>query len=125
MNFTTNDELAFNIFCAFKSIKLHLTDMKYDCVKYNFKVHCDIDAFLKSNLKSVCHVLLKKYKEDIKYLFLSNLVVNDNLNVFDVVGDEANKIYLEWVERISNINELFDNELFIIKREYFRKYANN
>ena len=119
MNFTTNDELAFNVFCVFKSIKLHLTDVKYDCLKYNFKVHCDVNAFLKSNLKSVCHVLLKKYKEDIKYLFLSNLIVNDNLNVFDVVGDDANKIYLEWIDRISNINELFDKELLNVKREYF------
>lgn len=112
---------AFEAFKLYLALKNHFSKSSYDYFKYHGKVTAKIESFYKRKdrffFEKLAHI--KNSKEILDY-FVANYV--ELKNVKGVwVGDlksVGEKNYLNWVDRLENLTEIFTQDLTLITENY-------
>lgn len=99
---------AFETFVDYQAIKRHLTS-KYDYFQYNGKVKASFENF--QSRKDVYHFHKLSKKKEKHNMLISNLIVNTNLWIGDIVSDEGYERYLNWKSRIDSLSYHFKIQL--------------
>lgn len=125
VRYNKDEQLAFELFCTFKSIKLHFEQDNYDCIRYKFKTNCKIEDWSKSKLKPICFTLKRALGDNFKYFALANILVYQSCTLFDLKNVQSARIYKEWQERVVNLENTFRTELSLIEKNDFEPSVNS
>lgn len=93
-------ESAFVAFVDYLAIKRHFTST-YDYFKYNGKTKASRDSFIARKDAYQFHLLSKT--RDYKNLILSNIIIDPNTWVGDMLDKGGTDIYLDWKRRTDSI----------------------
>lgn len=85
----------------FRAIKFHFTQDKYDFVKYHGKVSGDTIANKQKFMadKSRYHYSRLGKHADPEGLLVANFIKNPKSYIIDIVNDEGQRVYDDWVSR--------------------------
>jgi len=111
---------SFNTYVKFLALKKHFTTDGYDYFKYNGKVRANFDTFMSRN-DAYSFAKLSK-KDDPHGLILSNLLINKNIWVRDLLDSEGEARYTNWRKRIESLGYIFKSELAHLDDEYKRNF---
>ena len=111
---------SFNTYVKFLALKKHFTTDSYDYFKYNGKVRANFDTFMSRN-DAYSFAKLSK-KEDPQGLILSNLLINKNIWVRDLLDSEGEARYTNWRKRVESLGYIFKSELAHLNDEYKRNF---
>lgn len=89
------------------AIKRHFTNEKYDYFKYNGKVKCSAESFMKRNDRFTFKRIEKKYEGEMTDYFVANLVEDSN----GWVGDLREEVYMGWKKRTQALTYTFRTDL--------------
>lgn len=117
---------AFEAFTLFTALKMHFNSKSYCYFKYNGKIKITQDSFNKRNDKINFYRLAKK--KDVKELIISNLLINSNIWVTELLLPEAENNLKKWQQinqsllytfkqNISNLSNDLE-ELLMVKDQY-------
>lgn len=87
----------YDCYCAYLGLKQHFTRPSYDFFKYNGKVSASESTFQVRN-DYFKFVKLSKHQDPVG-LILSNLVVNQNAWIGDILSPEGDEVYAGWSKR--------------------------
>ena len=97
---------AYDAYKIYHALKLHFTS-DYDYNKYNGKANVSVDSFLKRNDRPFFGRVSRKYKDDTKDFFISNIIVNPK----GWVGNFNDENYLNWKKRHQSLKYNYNSEL--------------
>ena len=103
---------GYEAFATFQALKLHFTQKSYDYFKYNGKSNVSIDAFENRKDKYYYYKLSRKYtdKDDFVNLTVSNLLQKENLWVADLLTEEAEVNYRNYLKSLQSLSYIFEND---------------
>jgi hypothetical protein len=103
---------GYETFGIFQALKLHFTQKSYDYFKYNGKSRVSIDSFENRKDKYYYYKLSRKYpdKDDFVNLTVSNLLQKENLWVADLMQEEAEVNYREYLKVLQSLSYTFEND---------------
>jgi|TARA_X000000950_G_scaffold60719_1_gene73763 hypothetical protein len=110
----------FNAYVKFLALKKHFTTDNYDYFKYNGKVRANRETFMSRNDAYSFAKLAKK--DDPQGLILSNILINKNIWIRDLLDSEAEARYTNWRKRIESLGYIFKSELAHLNDEYKRNF---
>jgi len=105
---------AIDAYKIYLGIKNHFTLDKYDYIKYNRKVNVSYDSFLKRRDKIFFAKLgnrKDKYWED---FLVANMIHDPKIWVGELLSDECENRYKEWVKKKQSLTYVFTNEMSFI-----------
>ena len=111
---------SFNTYVKFLALKKHFTTDNYDYFKYNGKVRANYETFMSRNDAYSFAKLAKK--DDPQGLILSNLLINKNIWVRDLLDSEGEARYTNWRKRIESLGYIFKSELVHLNDEYKQNF---
>jgi hypothetical protein len=111
---------SFNAYVKFLALKKHFTTDNYDYFKYNGKVRANYETFM-SRSDAYSFAKLAK-KDDVQGLILSNLLINKNIWVRDLLDSEGEARYMNWRKKIESLGYVFKSELAHLNDEYKRNF---
>ena len=109
------NEESFNAYVKYLAMKKHFTTDGFDFHKYNGKVRASFDSFRARNDAYYFAKLIKE--EDWQNVLLSNMILNPNAWIRDIVED-GEKNYLEWKKKIDSLGYIFKSELSYLNEDY-------
>ena len=92
----------------FNALRLHFNDEKYNYFKYNGKTKC---KFVPENQFYVFQKLEKRYGENIQDFYVANFLENPKLWIHDLLGQECDDIYKEWLRKNQSLTYHFKSIL--------------
>ena len=98
----------FEAYKTYIALKKHFTSESYDYFKYNGKLKLNQDNFLKRRDKFFYEKLARK--NDLVNFLLSNLVLNPNIWIRDLLNDSAEQNYTSWLKRIQSLTYTISEE---------------
>jgi hypothetical protein len=103
---------GYETFGIFQALKLHFTQKSYDYFKYNGKSRVSVDSFENRKDKYYYYKLSRKYpdKDDFINLTVSNLLQKENLWVADLMQEEAEVNYREYLKVLQSLSYTFEND---------------
>ena len=103
---------GYETFGIFQALKLHFTQKSYDYFKYNGKSRVSVDSFENRKDKYYYYKLSRKYpdKDDFVNLTVSNLLQKENLWVADLMQEEAEVTYREYLKVLQSLSYTFEND---------------
>lgn len=112
---------GFEAYRLFLSIQLHFNNDQYDFIKYGGNVNASKDAFECRKDKLNFYKLSRKYNyEELKNFLVSNFVYRDIGRSYDLMRDEADKIYKEWLKNTQSINYVFNQDINYLSEKTLR-----
>lgn len=111
---------SFNAYVKFLALKKHFTTDSYDYFKYNGKVRANRETFMSRN-DAYSFAKLAKH-DDPQGLILSNLLINKNVWVRDLLDSEGEARHTNWRKRIESLSYIFKSELAHLNDEYKRNF---
>lgn len=103
-------EQAFQAYKLYLALKRHFTTDSYDFFKYGGKVNTSAAAFAGRNDINYFRKLAKH--NDPKGLLISNLIVDPNKWIGDIVGNaDSEQIYVRWLRRQQSITYTLQSAL--------------
>jgi hypothetical protein len=111
---------SFNAYVKFLALRKHFTTDNYDYFKYNGKVRANYETFM-SRSDAYSFAKLAK-KDDVQGLILSNLLINKNIWVRDLLDSEGEARYMNWRKKIESLGYVFKSELAHLNDEYKRNF---
>ena len=111
---------SFNAYVKFLALRKHFTTDNYDYFKYNGKVRANYETFMSRNDAYSFAKLAKK--DDVQGLILSNLLINKNIWVRDLLDSEGEARYMNWRKKIESLGYVFKSELAHLNDEYKRNF---
>ena len=111
---------SFNAYVKFLALKKHFTTDNYDYFKYNGKVRANYETFMSRNDAYSFAKLAKK--DDPQGLILSNLLINKNIWVRDLLDSEGEARYINWRKKIESLGYVFKSELAHLDDEYKQNF---
>jgi hypothetical protein len=111
---------SFNAYVKFLALKKHFTTDNYDYFKYNGKVRANYETFM-SRSDAYSFAKLAK-KDDVQGLILSNLLINKNIWVRDLLDSEGEARYMNWRKKIESLGYVFKSELAHLNDEYKQNF---
>tara|TARA_A100001015_G_scaffold270936_1_gene324036 strand:+ start:790 stop:1395 length:606 start_codon:yes stop_codon:yes gene_type:complete len=111
----------FNAYVKFLALKKHFTTDNYDYFKYNGKVRANRETFMSRNDAYSFAKLAKK--DDPQGLILSNILINKNIWIRDLLDSEGEARYTNWRKRIESLGYIFKSELAHLNDEYKRNFV--
>ena len=100
--------------CLYRAIKLHF-NTDYDFIKYNGKVRYPVSSFNINKQRYVYDKLAKKYSdEELKQFYLANFVNNESIWIQDLLCNEAQDVYTQFIKRKQALSYTFENDLLNI-----------
>ena len=103
------NEESFNWYVKYLAMKKHFTTDGYDYHKYNGKIRASYDKFRTRNDAYFFEKL--SHKEDPQGLMLSNMVLNPNVWIRQIVEDEGEERFVEWQRKMQSLSRIFTNDL--------------
>lgn len=103
----------YEAYTMYLGLKMHFTQDKYDYFKYNGKVRANPLSFDTRKDKYFFYKLSKK--EDLLNFYVSNMIIKPNIWAGDLLQDQAEKTYLDWLKRQQSLSYHFEiqtRELF-------------
>lgn len=100
---------GYDAYQLYLGIKLHFYS-DYDFVKYNGKVKADLPSFLKRNDKFHFAKLSRKYKDELKDFYISQLSFKD-MWAGEMMEPESHKRYIEWKKRRQKLSYMFETDV--------------
>ena len=116
---TLASDEPFNAYVKFLALKRHFTT-DYDFIKYNGKVRANRETFMSRN-DAYSFAKLAKH-DDPQGLILSNLLINKNVWVRDLLDSEGEARHTNWRKRIESLGYIFKSELAHLNDEYKRNF---
>ena len=110
----------FDAYVQFLALKRHFTT-DYDYFKYNGKVRANRETFMSRNDAYSFAKLANK--DDPQGLILSNLLINKNVWVRDLLDSEGEARHTNWRKRIESLGYIFKSELAHLNDEYKRNFV--
>lgn len=101
---------GFEAYKLYTALRLHFTT-NYDYFQYKGKTHVTQSSYLTHKNKYSFEKVAKKYNKDLPSFFLSNMVENPKIWIFDMGSSESNDIYVDWLKRTQSLSYLFENEI--------------
>lgn len=102
---------AFDTFGLYIAIKNHFTQKSYDFFKYGGKTRINKETFLCRKDKYQFQKLCRLYDaEEMRTFLVANFLQGDGW-VGDLLHDEAEKVYRDFVKRQQSLSYLFANDL--------------
>lgn len=117
---TLVSDQSFNAYVKFLALKKHFTTDNYDYFKYNGKVRANYETFMSRN-DAYSFAKLSK-KDDPEGLILSNLLINKNIWVRDLLDTEGETRYINWKKKIESLSYIFKSELAHLNDEYKQNF---
>ena len=111
---------SFNAYVKFLALKKHFTTDNYDYFKYNGKVRANYETFM-SRSDAYSFAKLAK-KDDFEGLILSNILINKNIWVRDLLDSEAEARHMNWRKKIESLGYVFKSELAHLDDEYKQNF---
>lgn len=106
-----NEAGGYEAFTLYHGLKLHFSG-KYDFIKYNGKTNVNKDQFMLRKDKFSFYKLSRKYKrEELFGFYISNLLINTNIWVGDLMQDEADQEYKRWLKTQQSLTYIFEQNL--------------
>lgn len=101
---------AYEAYTNYLSLKNHFTKKGYDYFKYNGKVRTNPAAFESRSDKLFFQKLAKH--PDVIHFLVANFLENDKAWIRDIAyGEDAKRIYQEWLRRTQSLTYNFKNDL--------------
>ena len=103
---------GFDAYRLYLGIKLHFNTEDYDFIKYNGKVKADLNSFIKSKRNDKFHFakLSRKYKEELKDFYISQLSFKD-MWAGEMLEPESHKRFTEWKKRRQRLSYQFETDV--------------
>ncbi len=112
---------GFDVYKEYIGLKLHFKSSNYDYSTYG-KVNAKIESYNKRNDRYWFERLAAKYKpSEIKNFFIANFLADDTLWSKDLVNEECEIMYSEWIKRTEGIRHTFYVDCCNI-RNYLEKH---
>lgn len=106
-----NEAGGYEAFTLYHGLKLHFSG-KYDFIKYNGKTNVNKDQFMLRKDKYSFYKLSRKYKrEELFGFYISNLLINTNIWVGDLMQDDADQEYKRWLKTQQSLSYIFEQNL--------------
>lgn len=107
---------GYETFGIFQALKLHFTQKSFDYFKYNGKSRVSVDSFENRKDKYYYYKLSRKYtdKDDFINLTVSNLLQKENLWVADLMQEEAEVNYRNYLKVLQSLSYIFENDCKLI-----------
>jgi hypothetical protein len=102
-------------------MKKHFTTDGYDYHKYNGKIRASYDKFRTRNDAYFFEKLSRK--EDPQGLMLSNMIVNPNAWIRQIVEDDGEEKYIEWQRKIQSLSRIFATDLEKLDDNYQANFS--
>lgn len=100
---------AFESYKAYLAIKQHFHQRSYDYFKYGGKVSVKQQTFESRRDKYLFQKLSKK--KDVEGFLIANFVEKDTSWIRDMLCEEGEAIYNQWLKRQQSITYLFESDL--------------
>lgn len=110
------NEKSFNLYVNYLAIKKHFTTKSYDYHKYNGKVRASFEKFVTRPDVYFFHKLSKMEKP--VDVLLSNMIVNPNSWIRDIVEETGEANYLQWQKRMDSLSYIFKSDLNKLNDNY-------
>lgn len=101
---------------TYLALKMHFTQKNYDFIKYNGKVKTDPSSFETRNDRFYFSKLAKK--KDLKNYLIANLINNPNKWIGELLEEECEKKYFDYMSRRQALTYNFNNEITKLKENF-------
>lgn len=106
-----NDLGGFESYSLYYALRLHFNGT-YDYVKYHGKTNVTKDAFSRRKDKYSFYKLSRKYnKDELFEFYLSNFVRNPQLWITDLLQEDADSVYKNWLKKQQALSYFFEQDL--------------
>lgn len=103
---------AYDTFCLYLALKNHFTRDSYDFFKYHGKTHATKESFMNRRDRLQFQRLSKRYTADqMRDFLVANFLHDDKIWVGNLLEDEAETRYHEYMKRKQSLSYMFNNEL--------------
>jgi hypothetical protein len=99
----------FEAYTTYLAMKNHFEKDGYDFVRYGGKVTARVESFYARKDKYFFEKLARK--EDLINFMMANFLEKDKVWSRDLVQEEAEKVYRDWVKRTQSLTYLFSEDL--------------
>lgn len=106
---TSTSDASYEAYIKYLAMKKHFTTDGYDYFKYNGKVKASFDTFTARNDAYFFAKLAKQ--DDYQNLILANMLVNPNIWVREILGEEAHEVYVAWKRKQDSLTHSFKSLL--------------
>lgn len=105
---------AIDAYKIYLGIKNHFTLDKYDFIKYNRKVNVSYDSFLKRRDKIFFAKLGNRKDKYLEDFLVANMIHDPKMWVGELLSDECENRYKDWLRRKQSLTYTFKNEMSFI-----------
>lgn len=95
----------------YNALKLHFNSEEYDYIKYNGKTRI---KFIPQQQLYAFQKLNNRYGDELKNFYVSNLLENPNIWIFDLLNQECDDIYKKWKRTQESLGYVFKNDVSTI-----------
>lgn len=99
----------YEAYTTYLAMKNHFEKDGYDFFKYGGKVTAKVESFYARKDKYFFEKLARK--DDLINFMMSNFLEKDKVWSRDLVQEDADKIYRDWVKRTQSLSYLFNEDL--------------
>jgi len=110
------NEKSFNAYIKYLAIKKHFSTDGYNYHKYNGKVRASFDKFV--TRPDVYFFFKLSNMEDVEGILLSNMIVNNNSWIRDIVEETGERNYFDWKKRKESLTYTFKSEMNKLLDDY-------
>jgi hypothetical protein len=105
---------AIDAYKIYLGIRNHFTLDKYDYIKYNRKVNVSYDSFLKRRDKIFFAKLGNRKDKYLEDFLVANMIHDPKIWVGELLSDECESRYKDWLKKVQSITYIFKNEMSFI-----------
>lgn len=100
--------------CLYRAIKLHF-NTEYDYFKYSGKIKYTPSQFQTNKHRFTYEKLAKKFSDDdLKNFYIANFINNENVWIHELLQQDANDVFIQFVKRKQSLSYMFENDLMNI-----------
>lgn len=92
----------------YNALKLHFNSEDYDYIKYKGKTRI---KFIPEPQVYTFQKLNNRYKEELQNFYISNLLENPNVWIFDLLNQECDDTYKSWKRTQESLSYIFKNDI--------------
>jgi hypothetical protein len=105
---------AIDAYKIYLGVRNHFTLDKYDYIKYNRKVNVSYDSFLKRRDKIFFAKLGNRKDKYLEDFLVANMIHDPKVWVGELLSDECENRYKEWLKKKQSLTYTFKNEMSFI-----------
>lgn len=110
------NEESYNCYIKYLAMKKHFSTDSYDYHKYRGKIRASFDTYRTRNDVFFFHKLAQK--EDPEKLLMANMIVKPKVWIREVVEQEGEDRYIEWVRKRDSLTRVVKDDLSKLRDVY-------